>query len=114
MSISAVHVAASGLALQSRRMAVTANNVANADTEGFQSSRVVAREVAGGGVTSTVARNEGPGPLIYEDGELHVGSDTNLISEMATLVRARAAYGANLAALEASAEAEEALLDIVS
>lgn len=48
-------IAASGLQHESNRLAVTANNVANLQTEGYAARQVLGREVAGGGVESVVS-----------------------------------------------------------
>ena len=115
MALSSVYATAlSGLLHQSRRMEVSAHNVANLHTDGFRASRAVAREAPGGGVATHVAPTDDTAPLLLEDGELLTGSNTDLATEVVTQISARAAYGANLAALETAQESEEALLDILS
>ena len=115
MAISSVYASAlSGLLHQSRRMEVSAHNVANVHTSGFRVSRAVAQEAPSGGVTTQITQTTDTAPLLLADGELHIGSNTDLATEVVTQISARAAYGANLAVLEAAQESEEALLDILS
>ena len=92
----------SGLQLQSLRMDVSANNVANVVTQGFQASQVVAHESPGGGVRGTVVSgSKGSPKKVSEDPADYVGSsaflesDTDLVRETVTQVSAMAAYRAN-------------------
>jgi len=115
MALSPVLASAlSGLQLQSRRLEVSAHNVANASTDGFRAQTVVAREAAAGGVTSSVRATGDPAPLRVETGALIEASNTDLANEVVVQISARAAYGANLAALEAALDAEDALLDLLA
>ncbi len=111
---SVMATALSGLLHQSRRLDVSAHNTANATTEGFRASRAVGEEMATGGVATHVVPTDDTPPLLLADGELLTGSNTSLVAEAVTQISARAAYGANLAVLEAAKETEEALLDILS
>jgi flagellar basal body rod protein FlgC len=113
MAIS-LFTALSGLLHQSRRLEVSAHNVANIATDGFQASRAVGEERATGGVATRIVPTQDSPPLLLADGELLTGSNTDPLAEVVTQISARAAYGANLAALEASLEAEQALLDILA
>lgn len=113
MALSPVLTSAlSGLQLQSRRLEVSAHNVANASTDGYRAQTVVAEEIVTGGVTSSVQPTGDPAPFRLEAGDLIEASNTDLATEVVTQISARAAYGANLAALEATLEAEDALLDL--
>jgi len=115
MALSSIHATAlSGLLHQSRRLGVSAHNVANVDTPGFRASRAVASENANGGVTTQVLPTNDSPALLLSDGEQSTGSNTDLATEVVTQISARAAYGANLAALKAAQESEEALLDILA
>lgn len=111
---SVMATALSGLLHQSRRLDVSAHNTANATTEGFRASRAVGEELPTGGVATQVVPTDDAPPLLMSDGEMITGSNTDLAAEMVTQISARAAYGANLAVLEAARESEEALLDILS
>lgn len=106
--------ALSGLLHQSRRLHASAHNVANIQTDGYQASRVVGEERADGGVTSRLIPIHDPPHLRMDDIELRTGSNTDPAAEAVTQISARAAYDANLATLETSQEAEEALLDILA
>ncbi len=110
----AISTALSGLLHQSRRLEVSAHNVANATTDGFRASRAVGEELASGGVATRIVPTDDSPPLLLADGELVTGSNTDLVAEVITQMSARAAYGANLAVLEAEQETHDALLDLLA
>lgn len=100
-----------GLQLQNQRMDVSAHNVANVMTQGFQASQVVAQELPGGGARGTVVSgSKGSTKKVSEDPADYVGSaaflesDTDLIRETVTQITAAAAYRANAKALRAHDE----------
>lgn len=131
MSIStATGSLASGMSLESRRLDVSANNVANMLTPGFEASRVVGQETATGGVAPVVQPADEPAlpwfpdastsqgnertvqgeparqaqlsntDRVIETATQMAGSNTNLIIETANQLTAVAAYRAQASALE--------------
>ncbi len=114
-------VAQSGLAAATTRLAVSANNTANAVTDGFTPSRVNQEEVASGGVRVTIsqeARDLGPqtaaGAPTVGQGKSTEPSRTDLIEETASRTLAAAAFRANLKSMQTADEVTGTLMDTVS
>jgi len=82
------------------RLAVAANNVANASTEGFHPSRVVSAEVPTGGVQFAVT--------------LDVLEGVDLASELIASMVAEAAFTANARILEQAHRTERTALDLLA
>ena len=89
----------SGIRAALLRLHVSANDVANAETQGHTDHRVVARERAGGGVDATVERTNDP--VSVED-------------ELTEQIVAANAMKVNAAVLRAQAETEDALIDLLA
>ncbi len=113
-------IARSGLVAAGVELAVSANNVANALTEGFVPSRAVPAEAAGGGVTADVDSLDDPvkppeDPLaeVRADRALLAPSRVDLAQELVSQTRAAAVYKANLETLRTSMEMEQALVQAV-
>jgi len=104
-------IARSGLEVSALRLAVSAHNVANALTSGFEPSRVEARDLAGGGVAGRVVPGEAPGADGRADGLISsLSSGTDLLGEQVRQLLAAASFRANLAALRAADELQQALV----
>jgi flagellar basal body rod protein FlgG len=102
--IQALGAALSALNGFARKFAVSANNIANVDTNGFKKSRVVLSEGNPSGVIATVDRVETPGsPVPSPDGspEMRQSSNVSLEEEMLELKVAKHGYDANLKAIKA-------------
>ncbi len=100
-------IASSALDAASTRLAVSANNVANARTDGYDAERADASELRGGGVRVSIssearARAEG------------APSSTDLIQENTHQLLARAAFQANLKTLRTAQELDGALMALGS
>lgn len=106
----------SGLAFESQRIAVSANNVANVLTNGFQPSEVVGQATPGGGVQGVVERAPmTPMPSFPSvDGSLLPGSGTDLIKESVTQITAQAAYKAQIAMFKVADENVQTVLNLRS
>jgi flagellar hook-associated protein FlgK len=105
-------IAQSGLQVASLELAVSANNVANAETDGFVPSRVVEKEVPGGGVSGDVQRESDPLAEARADRALLAPSRTDLVQEILAQAKAVAVYRANLASLRVGDESAGAMLDV--
>lgn len=115
MSISNVYgVAASGLRLQADRLQESANNIANLQTEEFSARTIIAEEQAGGGVTGQSVETGDPAPVVLEDGEEVILSNSDLENEVVTQLTAKHAYKANLQSLETAQEMEDELMDLLA
>ncbi len=99
-----------------KKLEVTANNVANVNTEDFKKSRVLLQEVSPSGVTASVSRVDAPGaPLPFEEGNSGAleTSNVDLGEEMVNLLTTRRAFEVNLKTVQTGDELLGSLLDIV-
>jgi flagellar basal body rod protein FlgG len=103
-------VAASGMRVATRRLDVTADNVANLHTDGFRAKEVVQRPVPAGGIEATVRDAGGPSPVF----EGRVVSNVDLISEGIGRIAAQRQFEANLAVFKTAAEMEREALHIIA
>ena len=101
-----------------RKMSVTANNIANVNTDEFKKSRTSLNEREGGGVEATVQTVDTPGYSrdTYEDGErISVESaNVDLAEELTETIPTTVGYKANLKSIQAWDEMLGNLLDITS
>ena len=90
---------------------VVANNIANVNTDEFQSSRTVLESSPNdqGVRVSDIQVNESPGPIIDEV----EGSNTDLATEMVTMMTNEAAFDANVAVIRAQEEMTGSLFDMI-
>ncbi|MBI5893598.1 MAG: hypothetical protein HZB79_08115 [Deltaproteobacteria bacterium] len=82
-------------------LSVTANNIANMDSEGFKPSEVKFQEGKTGGVTASIRKDENA----YE---------VDLSEEAVDLITTSSNFKANLKVLQTYDEVTESLLDIVA
>jgi flagellar basal body rod protein FlgC len=90
----------SGLRDAMLRVDVAAGNIANLQAQNVSPARVVSSELPRGGVESVVIRDD-------------TGQGVDLITEIVSMMMARLAFSANLAALAQTLDAETSLLNIV-
>ncbi len=114
MQIDPYGISNSAMALQAQRLAVSAHNVANLNTEGFEASQVVASEAAGGGVTGRITPTGEPAPLLSRDGVAVALSNTSLVGETVNRVSALRAYQANAAVFRTAQEMDREALDLMA
>ncbi len=107
-------IAQSGLQIETLRLAVSANNVANTSTDGFVPSRVEAQEVREGGVVGQVSKENDPGVESRIDQAIISLSGTDLEKETVNQVLAAASFRANLATLRTAGETLGSLLSLES
>ena len=115
--ISALNSTVTALKAFVTKMGVTANNVANVNTDGFKKNRVTFQEDRNGGVRVEITRDEIPG-LRYDriqNGEVFEKETSNvdLSEEIPDLMMTKRAYQANLKTIEAQDEMLGSLLDTV-
>jgi flagellar hook protein FlgE len=107
----------SALAAFARKMTVSANNIANVNTDGFKKSRTSLIERQAGGVEATVQTVDTPGypKEIYENGEpISVESaNVDLAEELTETIPTTVGYKANLKSIQTWDEMLGCLLDIV-
>jgi flagellar basal body rod protein FlgG len=109
----------SGIALSSlraldKKMEVTTNNVANANTDGFKKTRVEFQETYPQGVTVTLSKLDEPGATVTDEisGELKETSNVSLEEEMVDLITTPFQYKVNLEVIKTEEEMQGMLLDI--
>jgi flagellar basal-body rod protein FlgC len=124
----AMNIALSGLNLNSKRVGVSANNVANMLTSGpadnpgaaYQPQRVQAVSAGEGGGVSAVIQNVAPATTpAYAPNDANANAEglvampnVNLEAEMVEQMMAVTGYKANAAAIKTLAAMDKALLDI--
>ncbi len=108
--------ALSALGAFGKKMDVTANNIANVNTEGFKKSRAVLEE-ANQGVLVTISRVNTPGaPIPAEDGtgKMNESSNVDVGEEIVNLKTTKNAFQANLKTIQAEEEMLGSLFDILA
>ena len=124
--VSALHMAASGMRAQSERLRHTAENIANADTPGYRRKLVTFEEAvrfgrpSGEVEASKVRLDQGELPRLYdpshpladEDG-YYLGSNVDLVIEIADSREAGRSYEANLKMFEQTRQMGASLLELL-
>lgn len=99
-------------------MRVTANNIANVNTDGFKKSKATMKEGANGGVQVDVNSVNTPGhryqELLEDQMVEKETSNVNLEEELPDLMVTRRTYQANLKALQTRDKMLGSMLDIIS
>lgn len=111
----------SGLAAQSTRLRLTAENIANADTPGYRAKTVNFEQGRGAALElgrtelnpSTLTRIHDPShPMAGPDG-YYDGSNVSLMTEIADAREAQRSYEANLRMFEQARQMSSSLMDIL-
>ncbi len=113
--ISPMNPSIAGIKALSTKLAVTANNIANIETDGFKKSRAVLEEAVPDGVTVTTERVDTPGSLLPTDdgsGRTRETSNVALEEEMINLITTHRAYEANLQPVKTWDKMMESVLDL--
>ncbi len=111
--ISAMNSALSGISAGLKRQDVSAHNIANLSTEGFEKNTVIQSEGSTGGVVVHIEKSNTPGPEFPSpDGRSVKGSNVNLAEELVNQSLAALTFSASLAALKATQQSEESLIDL--
>ena len=115
--VSPVHSSISAVNAFSKKMQVTANNVANVNTDEFKKSRVTMSEGRSGGVEADISKVDTPGypKQITEDGQVKEveSSNVDLTEEMTESMSTQHAQEANLKAIKVQDEMVGTLLDTI-
>lgn len=118
---SATSIAISGMAAATTKLAVSANNTANVNTDGFEPSRTTNEDQREGGVRVTIssmaqldrAQTSSSIPPVRPGQELQP-SRTDLIEETSSRILAAAAFRSNLKMMQTADDVTGALIDVVS
>lgn len=92
-------IAQSGIEAYSTKMEVTANNIANVNSEDFTASRVTMKETRNGGVDAQVSQT---------------ADRVDISREAVEMLATTAGFKANLQVLKTNSEMSQSLLDIIS
>ena len=115
--ISALNSTVSALRAFVTKLGVTADNIANVNTDGFKKNRATLHEDQNGAVRVEISRDNSPGFRydVVENGEKveKETSNVDLTQEIPDLMMTKRAYQANLKTLETQDEMLGSLLDIV-
>jgi len=112
----ALMAALSALDAYGQKVDVTANNIANLNTDGFKKSRAVLQEADSSGVIVSISKVNTPGsPILSEDGtgEVRESSNVDLAEEIVNLKTAQRGFEANLKTIKAEDEMLGSLFDIL-
>ncbi len=114
--ISAVNSTISALQANKTRLGVTADNIANVNTDEFKKSRAILKEGSNGDVQVNIERVNTPGHRYQElEGNKLIekeGSNVNLEEEIPELMVTQRTYEANLKVLQTHDKMLGTLLDI--
>lgn len=114
--ISAIRSALSGLAAYAKQVEVTANNVANVNTDGFKKSQTEFTAVETGGVLPVVRKDDFAGPTVLKDTShgpsLVELSNVDLAEEAVTQILAQRSFEANISTLKAADDMLGTILDM--
>ena len=115
--ISSISSTLSALKAYGKKMGVTANNVANLQSEEFKKSRAVFKEGRQGDVAVDIEKIDTPGPIIteIEEGEMVEKelSNVDLAEELPQSIVAQRGYEANLKTIQTYDETLKSIIDIV-
>jgi flagellar hook protein FlgE len=113
----AMEAALSALGAFGIKLGVTANNIANVNTDGFKKSRAILKDTDPSGVTVSISRVNTPGSSIpSEDGspQMQESSNVDLGEEIINLKTTKYAYIANLKTIKAEDAMLGALFDVMA
>ena len=115
-------LAASGMEAQARRLRHVSENIANADTAGYQRKTIGFREAMDSGLVETtrVRLDQSPleriydpsNPLADETGH-YDGSNVDLVIEIADAREAQRSYEANLKVFDQARQMTQSLLELL-
>lgn len=113
----ALNAALSALGAYEKKLNVTANNIANVNTDGFKKSRALLQEGDPSGVVVSIRRVNTPGsPILPPDGtgETRESSNVDLAEEIVDLHTTKYGFQANLKTLKTEDEMLGSLFDILA
>lgn len=116
----ALAAAASGMEAQAMRLRHTSENIANADTPGYQRKLISFHEVAEGVSLGPVTLDRSPVERVYDPAHpladatgYHDGSNVDLVLELADAREAQRSYEANLRLFDQARQMTQSLFDLI-
>lgn len=95
-----------------KKLANSASNIANSNTDGYKKTVARIREDRNNLPEILVERSESPGALIEEAGVMRETSNVDLVEELPQMMITLRCYQANIKALKAQDEILESTLDM--
>ncbi|MEE4365151.1 MAG: flagellar basal body rod C-terminal domain-containing protein [Desulfotignum sp.] len=115
--ISSIQNNASAMQAFSNHIQASANNVANALSDEFKSSTVHNVEAKPRGVTTVIAKDPTPGPLVEDpvknDGSRKELSNTDIAREMVQQMTAQHGFDANAKTIQTQDDTIGAIIDLI-
>ena len=119
--VTALRAAASGMEAQSARLRHVSENIANADTPGYQRKTTPFAELAEGRVAAGPVRlDRSPFEQVYDPGNPlsdesghYDGSNVDLVIELADAREAQRSYEANLKLFDQARQMTQSLFDLI-
>ncbi len=115
--VTSIHNNVSALQAFSRKIGVSANNVANSLSDDFKKSRALNVEGQNGQVKSDITVIDTPGPLVEDPlsktGELKELSNTDIAEEMVNQISASYGFKANAKVIQTYEETIGSLIDMI-
>ncbi len=110
----AFNTALSALGALFRKLDVTANNIANSQTNNFKKSQVEMEDVYPSGVKVSISQVNTPGDILppNEKGVSQESSNVNLAEELVNLIVTQHDFSANIKTIQTKDEMEKQLIDI--
>lgn len=113
--VSSINSSAQAIKAFGTATAVTANNIANVQSDDFKSSRALMNEGIDGGVKVSLSRNTAQGPLVTKsDGSTKELSNTDLATEFTSMINSQSSYGANIKAVQTQNDMKGTLIDMIA
>ena len=104
----------SALQALGKKQAVTANNIANADSKDFKKSRVILEENEHGTVAVKGQQVNTPGVMSNAtDGSLEELTNDDLGQELTDMIPTQRGYEANLKALQTQGAMQDSIIDLI-
>ncbi|THB76701.1 MAG: hypothetical protein D3926_16960 [Desulfobacteraceae bacterium] len=114
--VASIHNNVSALQAFSKKMQVSANNVANAYSDDFKKSRAIISEGQGDSVKVEISKVDTPGPLVDDPknpGELKEISNTDFAEEFTQQIIAEKGFDANAKTIKQFDEMLGTVIDII-
>lgn len=110
----AFNTALSALGALFRKLDVTANNIANSQTNNFKKGRVEMEDVYPSGVKVNISQVNTPGDQLPPDekGVSQESSNVNIAEELVNLIVTEHDFSANIKTIQTKDEMEKQLIDI--
>lgn len=113
--MSAINTSLSAIYASAELLNISAHNIANINTDGYEKVTATLNEGVNGGVVVTIGENEQIGPAYQvQTTSEPVPSNTDYIEEVATQIMAEHLLKVNIEMIKTLDEMEESIIDILA